>query len=206
MREQEYFSDELLAAYAAHFYGYGEYDGDYWFIGMEEGGGDSLDEVNAKLTNWDKRGQRELEDLAEFHYAIGTVQWFRPHSKIQPTWSKFVRIILAAEDEKLSTESVRCYQTDQLGRKKGESCLLELLPLPSPSLGHWHYAHRSQLSQLRNRQTYMDYYAPRRAIHIRQKVQRHKPKAVVFSSIGPQYQIWWKEIAQVTFEAREIGR
>ncbi len=39
--------DALLEAYMDGFYGYGNLAGPYWFIGMEEGGGDSLDRFSA---------------------------------------------------------------------------------------------------------------------------------------------------------------
>lgn len=32
-----------------HFYGYGNYQADYWFVGMEEGGGDTFDKVSKRL-------------------------------------------------------------------------------------------------------------------------------------------------------------
>ena len=130
--------DELLAGFTEHFYGYGDYDGDFWFIGMEEGGGN----VDIRLSQWDERGRRELEDLAGFHYAIGMTEWFEPKSKLQPTWSKYVRIILAAEGKIFSTECIRQYQTHQLGRSGNKSCLIELLPLPSRT-GITHSVHRS---------------------------------------------------------------
>lgn len=41
------FNDPLLADFANKFYGYGNYAGDYWFIGMEEDGGNSLVNINS---------------------------------------------------------------------------------------------------------------------------------------------------------------
>jgi hypothetical protein len=48
-----------------NFYGYGDYRGAYWFVGMEEGGSDSFDEVAKRLRLWDERGRRELEDVVD---------------------------------------------------------------------------------------------------------------------------------------------
>ncbi len=36
------FNDQLLQNFMQRFYGYGTYAGDYWFVGMEEGGGNLL--------------------------------------------------------------------------------------------------------------------------------------------------------------------
>src|SRR5207249_5263464 len=132
-----------LGAYADHFYGYGSYSGTYWFLGMEEGGGDAFSEVQSRLMTWNRHGQRELEDLYSFHHDVSIRQWFRPQAKMQPTWSKFIRVIFSAKGEEATAEGVRDYQADSLGRFNGESCWVELLPLPSPSLGRWQYGRRS---------------------------------------------------------------
>ena len=147
-----------------------------------------------------------MEDLAAFCYEVGLPQWFGKQAKLQPTWSKFCRMILAAEGRPTDTEEVRRYQAEQLGRGDGNSCLMELLPLPSPSLKHWLYERRSQLPQLRDRQTYMEHYASARASHIRKRIAEHQPRAVVFSSVDARYMPWWRAIAGVNFERREAER
>ncbi len=40
MLGQDFFNDELIERIVDAFYGYGNYKGNYWFIGMEETGGD----------------------------------------------------------------------------------------------------------------------------------------------------------------------
>jgi hypothetical protein len=59
--------DELLDNFVHSFYGYGNFHGNYLFIGMEEGRGKSYQEVSQRLSTWSTRGRRELEDVAEFH-------------------------------------------------------------------------------------------------------------------------------------------
>jgi hypothetical protein len=66
-----YFDDQLLLDFMNAFYGYGNYKAPYWFIGMEEGGGDSFEEVTKRLSVWDRRGRRELEDAAEYFEEVG---------------------------------------------------------------------------------------------------------------------------------------
>jgi hypothetical protein len=39
---EKLFDDQLLERFMCTFYGYGNYRGAYWFVGMEEGGGDSF--------------------------------------------------------------------------------------------------------------------------------------------------------------------
>ena len=42
-------NDHLLTQYMSHFAGYGNLDGDYWMIGMEEGGGDTIEDVERRV-------------------------------------------------------------------------------------------------------------------------------------------------------------
>jgi hypothetical protein len=116
-----------------NFYGYGNYRGQYWFIGMEEGGGDSFDEISKRLTVWDRRGRYELEDVADYHIELG-IDWpFAEKPKLQSTWAKLIRVLLSIEGRSPTTDEVRLYQQRLWARSTGKVCLLELLPLPSPS-------------------------------------------------------------------------
>jgi hypothetical protein len=54
--------DQLLDEYIKTFYGYGNYEGDWWLIGMEEGSGGTDDEIRTRLRLWNERGRKELED------------------------------------------------------------------------------------------------------------------------------------------------
>ena len=65
----EQFDDQLLGEFVQNFYGYGDYSGQFWFIGMEEGGGNSFAEVVKRLDTWARRGRRELEDVAEYSHS-----------------------------------------------------------------------------------------------------------------------------------------
>ena len=63
------FNDQLLSEYADTFLGYGNQNGKFCFIGLEEGIGGSFEdcfkEVNSKITSWEKRGKKQLEDCRE---------------------------------------------------------------------------------------------------------------------------------------------
>src|ERR1700737_464546 len=88
----KHFDDDLLADFAETFYGYGDYNVPYWFVGMEEGGGESFENVEARLSIWNERGRQELEDVAEFYRAIGAEKFFQKDAPLHPTWSKLIRI------------------------------------------------------------------------------------------------------------------
>jgi len=204
----EWFDDQLLDEFAHNFYGYGNYNGQFWFVGMEEGGGNSFAEIAKRLSVWAKRGKRELEDVAEYHIDIGLSHLFSERPTIQLTWGKLVRILLSSNGIAPTTEQVREYQRTSLGRLTGDNCLAELLPLPSPSTGRWLYAQHSQLPYLVNRERYKQACLVPRIAHLRQRINEHRPKAVIFYSFS--YREHWQEIAGVDFSLESdemyIGR
>lgn len=186
---------QLLENYMDTFYGYGDYEAAYWLIGMEEGGGSSFEEVSRRLAKWESQGRGELLDLRPHHTGGDLSHFVGSSGKLQPTWSQLIRIVLAAEGRPTDNERVRDYQQSQLGRFGGDTCLLELMPLPSPDAKKWLYKEHSSLPQLHSRDTYTKHYAPLRAIHLQSRIREHKPAAVVFYSLS--YVGWWKQIAGV---------
>nr|MDQ3005688.1 hypothetical protein [Chloroflexota bacterium] len=191
----EQFDDQLLDEFAHSFYGYGNYNGQYWFIGMEEGGGSSFAEIAKRLSVWADRGRLELEDVAEYHNQIGLSHLFQEKPVIQRTWGKLIRILLSIDGIAPITEQVREYQRSSLGRLNGTMCLTELLPLPSPDIGRWIYAQCSQLPYLADRERYKHAFLMPRIKHLKQRISEHKPKAVIF--YGFSYREYWQEIAGV---------
>lgn len=192
----ELFNDQLLNEFVQNFYGYGNYNGQFWFIGMEEGGGNSFSNINERLIAWSRRGRHALEDLAQYHAEIGLTDWFNDKPKLQPTWNKLIRILLSSNGQLPTTDPVREYQKILLGRLNGNTCLVELLPLPSPSIGLWLYAQHSQLpSYLANRKTYVQWCLPSRIKHLQEQIIYYKPEAVVFYGLG--YKEHWEKIAGI---------
>ncbi|MBD2694520.1 hypothetical protein [Anabaena catenula] len=200
MDSQQFFNNELLEKRIETFYGYGNYEGKYWFIGMEEAGGEDFEDINFRINTWEKRGKNEIDDVAEYHEYMG---WW--DEKIQNTWKGLIRITLSANGkDNIDVEDIRKYQLDQLGRKDKETCLLELLPLPSPSIDNWIYARHSQLPFLSDREIYRNYCIEKRINHISQRIKEHKPKAVVFYGMG--YEYYWRKIADIEFTKIEVAK
>lgn len=189
MNNPDFFNDELLEKLIETFYGYGNLQGKYWFIGMEEAGV-NFEDINNRVNIWSQRGQQEIEDVAEYNIDVGA--W---DEKLQPTWNKLIRIVLSAKGNKnINIEDVRKYQFNELGRKDKETCLLELLPLPSPSLAHWIYKDHSRLSYLTDRNQYVKHCLENRINKISEKIKEHQPKAVVFYGMG--YEYFWRKITK----------
>jgi hypothetical protein len=201
MTESSKAGDILLEQFMHTFYGYGNFRGDYWFVGMEEGGGNSFAEISKRLSVWKTLGKGELVDVADFHVRLGIPEHFTEPVKLQPTWNKISRIVLSAEGQKITLDAVRAYQKKHLGRVEENTCLLELLPLPSPSTRAWLYARHSSLPSLRDRETYRNSTIPWRIEHLRQRIEEYRPRAVVF--YGVTYEEHWKKIANLDFRPHE---
>ena len=198
-------NDKLLSEFSDCFYGYGNYNSPYWFLGMEEGGGNSVEELNRRFYVWEMRGKRELEDVAEYHIAINIPGLFSERPKLQNTWSKQIRVILGMTSQKNDTEIVRYYQRDLWGRASSENCVLDLFPLPSPRMTHWIYGAKSRLENLKNRDTYRESYSSKRIIHIKNRVKEFSPKVVIM--FGLSYINYWKALAGEDFsEIHQISQ
>lgn len=195
----------LLSQYINGFFGYGNYSGRWWFIGMEEGGGKTLDELHARLSIWRERGKHELEDVAAYHLQLGEQQLFTDPVKSQPTWNKLIRIALSASGLPFDLEAVKTYQRDHFGRWSGDTCLMELLPLPARSTGDWLYSSLSAVPHLTTRGIYRENYAAQRVAHIRQRIADHRPSGVVFYTVNSWYKQWWEQIAGRSFAEGEIN-
>jgi len=191
-------TDSVLESYIQGFYGHGPYAAPYWFVGMEFGGGGSAGEIVSRIQGWADRGGHELEDMVGPDGTGREVRYFHDPAPLQPTWAKLIRVVLSAEGPAPTTEQVRAYQRDRLGRAGGLDSILELLPLPSPGLNRWlFYPDYSQLPYLRDRATYTAHVAPLRTAHLRARIAQYQPRSVVFYGAG--YRHWWREIAGVDF-------
>lgn len=181
---------ERLRAFMDDFYGYGTWNARLWFVGMEEGGGETLEEIERRLNAW---SGAELEDLRGFHLLAG----FADRTSIQSTWGKLIRIALCADGRTAHTEDVRQYQRDELARSDGNTALIELFPLPSPSTRHWTYED-SGVPEIATRDQYRELLAKPRIEAIRSRIATYRPPTVVF--YGTTYRKYWAEIAGVSFE------
>jgi len=198
--------DTLLAQYTKSFFGYGNIKARLWFVGMEEGGGGTIDEVAARLAAWDQRGRPLVDDVAEFHHAIGQRHWFEPGAPTQSTWRQLIRATLLANELPVSLEAIRDYQVQRFARLGGDVASLELLPLPSTSTRpeHWRYAEWSALETLASRDSYRQHFLPLRIARLQELISNERPSAVVF--YGVTYQAHWEAISGAKFGASELPR
>lgn len=188
------------------FYGYGTYSGRYWMVGMEEGGGESREEIEGRLAAWESFGRTELVDLADSHLYFGVDKYFGERPISQRTWSRLLRTILTVDrGEPPTLDEIKQYQGLRLGRLDGDNCLVELLPLPSPKTSVWLYPQMSNLDYLQTRKAYREHLAPQRAEHLRLRVEEYQPRLVWFYSTNAWYMPWWQHIIGVETQEHEIA-
>ncbi len=152
---------------AVRFQGYGNKEGKYWFLGMEEGGG-SLEELKERAALFS-----EVEDLYEAHDKLGRAHTMERHV---PTWRVMSKLIMAlnGEPDWAEPQEARRYQADKLGRKDGETFLVELMPLPSPSTHEWPYE-----SIYPDRDTYYQAVRPGRIAMLREELSKCSPEILI---------------------------
>lgn len=63
--------DLLLSLFMQGFYGYGSLSGTCWFIGMEEGGRSSVEEISRRQEVWRQCGQLETDDCRKLFFSEG---------------------------------------------------------------------------------------------------------------------------------------
>jgi hypothetical protein len=185
---------DALEAYMASFAGYGGLRAPLWFVGMEEGGGRDVEELTRRVETWDARGRQRLEDLADYHRAIGMSHHFEAPFPLQRTWGPLARVLQAALGASTDHPALRRVQTTQLGAHGGGAALLELLPLPAPDTESWPYAAlATNLPALRDRAAYRTTYEPARLAMLRGLIREGGPRAVVCYGLG--YRDAWTALA-----------
>lgn len=200
MTEMKFPTEKEIDEFASGFFGYGDLEAPLWFIGMEEGGGNSAVEVTNRIHAWQKRGRMPLEDVADYHDAF-MEDGYRSITK-QNTWSALSRIQLAYASGSTSAGAVRHHWQNQLGRRGSATCILELNPLPSPSITTWKYPEFTDAHFLENRIAYNARYRANRIASIKDMLLEASPQAVVF--YGKKYEEFWAQIACLTFETDQL--
>lgn len=194
---QEQLLAERLRGFANGFMGYGNPSTEWWFIGMEEGGGSTLEEVTNRLSSWESLERARFVDIQAFgadpHLVEGHQRHFPPGGPMQRTWSQLIRIKLAASGEDHGAESVRRVQAGTFARDDGTECLAELLPLPSPSIAKFNYSEWfPRIPWLVSRERYEQELRADRILGLRKLLAEERPSFVV--CYGLKYREIWMEL------------
>ncbi|WP_243254245.1 uracil-DNA glycosylase family protein [Sulfitobacter indolifex] len=194
MNYAEKVSDHHLERFMSEFWGYGVFSAPIWMVGMEEACGER--DFVKRISTWQLRGEQPLEDLATYHDDLGYPEHFLPGARLQRTWSKLIRAYLAANGCQTDVDNARQFQISSIGRSDQpavQTCLIELMPLPSPSTKKWLVKNHTDLGYLQRRKDYFKRVAPRRVERLKELINKHQPKAVVFYGLG--YRAQWEQVA-----------
>lgn len=193
---------DVLREYMRRFIGFGSPKAPTWFIGLEQGGGENLAELDRRLSAWVDVGAAPFGDFQEYCRRIGERRWHGDTPRIQSTLGKLVRVVLASQGIEPTPEVVRKYQAQRFGCANEQTVIAELMPLPSRSLSDWIYA-ATGVPGLETRDAYVREYRPLRTELLRAAISIYAPRAVVF--MGLTESETWAQIAASEFADGPAG-
>ncbi len=181
-----------------NFWGYGNLDSDVWLVGMEEGYGEKNESLEHRFKA--TSGAQVFDVYEDLKIDPGHVFWFEEGAPTQSTYRKLIYIYLYLQNrEEPHLEDIRKFQIKELGRKKSNHALLELMPLPSRSIQpkDWLYTD-AFVEGLSSRKEYLKTYKPERVKALGALIKKHKPKIVLFYSFT--YLKEWGEVIGVELQ------
>ena len=164
--------------------GYGNPDGRYWFVGMEEHLDRDRDlESDIRVrTTWG-----DVEDLHRAHQSFEPPIRTKRHVQTWRIMSKVV-LNLSGDGDWKDRERARRYQFEELGIAGGETFLTEVLPLPAIDSKSWPYD-----GHFLSRGEYEHETRPRRIDRIQEMVAKHRPEYLICYGTGN-----WTYLEQLT--------
>lgn len=198
-KNDETFDDKIILSFIEGFFGYGNAtSAKYVFIGMEEGGKNDFIFLNKKFNSWEEKHKDiPFIDLVQY---CNEMEILKFQKRIQPTWGPLIKLIMIAEDTAkynvVKYQQIVDYQNTEWGTLKGNSCIMELMPLPSANSGNWIYGNYSTIESLKTRVNYMNTFCDKRIKRIKAFLKTIKnPKVVVL--YGKGYREHWEKIVEV---------
>jgi hypothetical protein len=204
-------NEEITAYYLTNFWGYGNWDSDYWFVGMEEGGGNDLQLVVNKIDSFFQNGYSHEHLIDNYHFQVNLVG--EPHNKealrflgprpnnrpvaLQNYWAKMIKILLHLNLLNSNNSAIRNYQKDHWGRIHNNDyfakhAVIELFPLPSQNTNEWNYSEWTNHFEnnfcppLLDREGYFMTISNNRITLLQNKIREYQPRLVVFSGLTHQ--------------------
>lgn len=190
--------EKALKHWIDHFYGYGSWGARTWFIALEEGGGDTPEEVAEKV-NYFYRTHSEnphstLCDIRELYRHV-SVNWEGPKASLFKNMFDFrfsdKAVLHGVWKNLIAFEHGHRHQdaSDLLEYQKnafastsiGNEALIRLYPLPSPHNHAWYYSWLDlpQLTFLKRRELYQEHVFHARIQIILDNMNTYKPELVL---------------------------
>ncbi len=204
----------LITDYVKKFYGYGNYKSPIWFIVAEESGGYGPEEIKARLAAWESRGKKAMENCSAYYQSVAAkipkskrekiASYFDPENPIiHLHWNRYIRMALELEKNEDFMQAgytkqlriIKDYQLNDFATSKGNTALLFLRPLACPTVEKWPYRDLSKLEFLQSKRKYIQHIDSFRSAELRNKIQKFKPKYVIFFSLSQKVLPIWNEVA-----------
>lgn len=190
-----------LEKYTQEFYGYGNINSDFWFIGHEEGSKqNSIKELEERINTWLKLGETTLCDCRDFHLKL-KMRNETPFTKgsPQPTWDAYIQILNQSKNLNLNnTQDKKIFKLYKFARLNSNHALLELFPIPCSKIISWNYSELSnEIEYFSSKETYRNTVVKFRLEKIKNLINKKKPKIIIFNGIGlNKYPtlVYWQEI------------
>lgn len=186
---------DFLEEFSDIFLGYGNIETPIWFIGMEPGAPREIAKVEEFFKVWVNRGKPAVDDLRDSHLQIRDKHYqdlFSLKVKYQRTWGGLIKLLFNYYGKpEYTTDEVKSFQSDKLGRFDSDHCLLELLPIPSPdnTSKSWEAFYGEYIG---TRQHYEEETLKHRVSKFGNLIQEYKPSVIVF--YGKKYIKAWQII------------
>lgn len=189
--------EKKLKHWIDHFYGYGSWQAKIWFIGFEESGGNTPEEVAEKLNYFyqthSSSKEAVLSNLRELYKNVSArldgpradlftnLSDYRFGSKAiqHGVWKNLIAFVHGYRDKKLP--DLLTYQKKSFATPSAQEAWLQLYPLPSPHNHAWYYSwlDMPKVPYLKSRAQYQEHLYPSRIQCILQKIITHKPEVVL---------------------------
>ena len=193
----------LVQAYCENFLGYGNFSAPFWFIGEQEGGGEKLQEAQRRLAAWRSLGSPSLADCEHFHREISENRWHGVAARTQATWEPFIRIVLAVMNDEFDRfakdDDVLRFQKENLGRLRGDNCVIYLLPLATRGISakHWKWNQWCTNPKFSNPTTFQRWIIPVRISEIAKRLNEIPAVNAIFFGTGKPFLGSWRQICPV---------
>lgn len=193
---------QVLGEFLFGFLGYGALEAPVWFIGPEEAGANTVDDLLSRVAAWDSLHRLPIVDIYEYGSRLGSAEILERGATPQPTWRRLIEIALTLEGKEPNGQAIRDFQCERLGRRDGGILLAELMPLAKPSLSSWPYASLAgEYPFLASLRSYHEAVRPRRVEILSKLIAEHRPERVFFYGVSGGVAEAYEKIAGVELRA-----
>ena len=189
--------EKPLQHWMDHFYGYGLWRAKIWFVGYEESGGDTPEEVAEKLNYFYRthaeKNQETLCDLRELYRNVAA-RLDGPRADLfnnlydyrfggqaiqHGVWKNLIAFVHGYRNKKLP--DLLAYQRESFASPSSYEAWIQLYPLPSPHNHAWYYSWLDlpKFEFLKSRTQYQQHLYQIRIQSILQNIIIHKPEVVL---------------------------